>query len=122
MYKVLKSFANSQYVGTKGKFIDIPDKKLVKSLKSAGYIDDISKDDKISAKQEEEIVALKATVSELQKQNEELQKENEELKSVVEQINSSEENEEQIDPEEENPQEIDNSSDDKTTDNPDTEK
>ena len=122
MYKVLKSFATSKIVGTKGKFVDVPDKQLAKSLKLAGYIDEISKDDKISAKQEEEIVALKATVSELQKQNEELQKENEELKAVVEQINSSEENEDQIDPEEKNPQEIDNSSDDKTTDNPDTEK
>lgn len=87
MFIVLKSFAGKSCSGTKGKTINIEDKKLVDSLKKAGYIADYSKQDQKNANRDKEIVDLKSAISNLEKQVEDLEKENQELKNQIDNLN-----------------------------------
>lgn len=107
MYIALKSFVNNEYVGKKGKPINIKDEKLASSLKKAGYISDISKQDKKNINKDKEIAELNSTISELNNEISILKKDNEELLLKVksletetsetdEPINNSEENNEDL--------------------------
>lgn len=79
MYIALKSFVNNEYVGKKGKPINIKDEKLANSLKKAGYISDISKQDQKNINKDKEIAELNSTISELNNEISILKKDNEEL-------------------------------------------
>ncbi len=64
MYEVLKGFANNEINATKGKIVDINDKKLASSLLEAGYIKVASKKEVSSKEKDDEIKKLSTELAE----------------------------------------------------------
>lgn len=96
MYEVLKGFANNEINATKGKIVDINDKKLASSLLEAGYIKVASKKEVSSKEKDDEIKKLSTELAEKDAIIEDLQTkiaELEELLSKLEENNASNDDE-----------------------------
>ena len=59
MYKVIKGFTSEKISASKGKVIDIKDKKLVNNLIDAGVIEPFSNKELSSVEKDNEITFLK---------------------------------------------------------------
>lgn len=95
MFTVLKSFATKELTGTKGKPIEISDKKLAGQLKKVGYIADLSKKDLSSAEKDKEIAGLKDTINSLNTKVSELESENQNLLNKIEELSNSDINDDE---------------------------
>ena len=98
MYEVLKGFANNKINATKGKIVDINDKKLASSLLEAGYIKAASKKDASSKEKDDEIKKLSTELAEKDAIIEDLQTkiaELEEILTSIENYNDDNKNEDE---------------------------
>ena len=91
MYEVLKGFANNKINATKGKIVDINDKKLASSLLEAGYIKAASKKDASSKEKDDEIKKLSTELAEKDAIIEDLQTKIAELEKMLSSLESSNE-------------------------------
>lgn len=89
MYEVLKGFANNEINATKGKIVNINDKKLASSLLEAGYIRLASKKDASSKEKDDEIKKLSEELAEKDALIEELQAKNTELEEILSSLENS---------------------------------
>lgn len=86
MYKVIKGFTSEKISASKGKIIDIKDKKLVNNLLDAGIIEPISNKEISSAEKDKEISFLKSEVTRLEQENSVLITEKEELQATLNEL------------------------------------
>lgn len=86
MYKVIKGFTSERISASKGKIIDIKDKKLVNNLLDAGVIEPISNKEISSAEKDKEISFLKSEVTRLEQENSVLITEKEELQASLNEL------------------------------------
>lgn len=96
MYKVIKGFTSEQISASKGKVIDIKDKKVANNLISAGVIEPISNKEISSAEKDKEIASLQAEVIRLEQENSVLVAQNEELQESLNEALADTPEEEQV--------------------------
>lgn len=99
MYKVLKGFTSEKVSASKGKIIDIKDKKVVNNLIDAGVIEPFSNKEMSSAEKDKEITFLKTEITRLESECSILIEENEKLQAAIKETleNTSEKEQENED-------------------------
>lgn len=88
MFLVLKSFTNGVLTASKGKVIEIKDKKVSDILLKAGVVASYSKKEMTNAEKDKEIVNLNKTISDMQVIIDALTEENNDLKAKLEEQTS----------------------------------
>lgn len=89
MYKVIKGFTSEKISASKGKIIDIKDKKIAKNLINAGLVETISNKEISNSQKDKDIKQLKSEVEKLEQERKVLIDENIQLKKSIELLNSS---------------------------------
>lgn len=112
MYEVLKGFANNEINATKGKIVDINDKKLASSLLEAGYIKVASKKEVSSKEKDDEIKKLSTELTEKDAIIEDLQTKIAELEEMLSAPENTVEETDNSDEDNKNEKEDDNTLDD----------
>lgn len=98
MYKVIKGFTSEKISASKGKVIDIKDKKLVNNLIDAGVIEPFSNKELSSVEKDNEITFLKSEVTRLEQEKNVLIQEKEKLQEALnEQLENTTEKEKEND-------------------------
>ena len=86
MYKVIKGFTSEKVSASKGKIIDIKDKKIANNLINAGVIESFSGKELSSLEKDKEIEFLKSEVVRLEEENSSLKNEKEQLESTLNEL------------------------------------
>lgn len=93
MYRVVKGFTSQNISASKGKIIDIKDKKIINNLLDAGVIEPFSNKEVSAAEKDKEITFLKGEVSRLEQEKSALIVEKENLQAQINTLENTQENE-----------------------------